>query len=117
MVHAWHLPYTDGSPFVAMPVDTEALERDASSLLDDIVAAARATDLAGSLNKVLACGSPASCLIDAARDADLLVVGTRGRGGFTGLLLGSVSQQLAHHSPCPLVIVPPRDAARAGLSD
>jgi nucleotide-binding universal stress UspA family protein len=37
-------------------------------------------------------------------DADLLVVGSRGRGGLTGLLLGSISQQVAQHAPCPVVI-------------
>jgi nucleotide-binding universal stress UspA family protein len=45
-------------------------------------------------------------LIDAVGEADLLVVGSRGHGGFTNLLLGSVSQQCAHHAPCPVVIVP-----------
>lgn len=55
-------------------------------------------------------GVPAQALIEAADDADLLVVGTRGHGGFAGLLLGSVSQQCAHHSPCPIVIVPPRES-------
>jgi nucleotide-binding universal stress UspA family protein len=50
----------------------------------------------------------ATALIEAAQGADLLVVGTRGHGGFAGLLLGSVSQQCAHHSPCPIVIIPPR---------
>lgn len=51
-------------------------------------------------------GTPAQVLVEAAQGADLLVVGTRGHGGFTGLLLGSVSQQAAHHAPCPVVIVP-----------
>ena len=51
-----------------------------------------------------------AALIDAARDADLLVVGSRGAGGFSGLLLGSVSQQCAQHSPCPVVIVGRSDA-------
>jgi nucleotide-binding universal stress UspA family protein len=51
-------------------------------------------------------GPSADVLRQAAKDAQLLVVGNRGRGGFTGLLLGSVSQQVAQHSPCPVVIVP-----------
>lgn len=53
---------------------------------------------------------PARALIDRAKGASLLVVGSRGRGGFTGLLLGSVSQQVIHHAPCPVVVVPmPKD--------
>ena len=51
-------------------------------------------------------GHPGQALLDAAKEADLLVVGTRGHGGFAGLLLGSTSTYLAHHTPCPLVIVP-----------
>jgi nucleotide-binding universal stress UspA family protein len=48
---------------------------------------------------------PAPALLDAARDAELLIVGSRGQGGFAGLLLGSVGQQCAHHASCPVVIV------------
>jgi nucleotide-binding universal stress UspA family protein len=58
-------------------------------------------------------GGAARVLIDAARDAALLVVGSRGRGALRGALLGSVSQQVAHHTPCPLVIVPERALDRA----
>ena len=52
-------------------------------------------------------GPSASVLIDASRDADLLVLGSRGRGGFSGLLLGSVGQQCVHQAVCPVVIVRP----------
>lgn len=48
---------------------------------------------------------PAPALLAAATNADLLVLGSRGHGGFVGLLLGSVSLQCAHHASCPVVIV------------
>jgi nucleotide-binding universal stress UspA family protein len=50
-------------------------------------------------------GFPSQALIDASADADLIVVGSRGTGGFRSLLLGSVSSQVAHHGGCPVVIV------------
>jgi len=51
-------------------------------------------------------GTAAAALVEESRGADLLVVGSRGLGGFRGLLLGSVGQQVTHHAACPVVIVP-----------
>ena len=55
---------------------------------------------------ILCEGQAAEILCEQARGADLLVVGSRGFGGFRGLLLGLVSQQRANHAPCPVVIIP-----------
>ncbi|MGW7444192.1 universal stress protein [Kitasatospora sp. NPDC054795] len=50
-------------------------------------------------------GTPAGALVEAARGADLLVVGSRGLGGFTGMLLGSVAQHCTRHATVPVVVV------------
>ncbi len=54
----------------------------------------------------VATGDAAEELVKASRDADLLVVGSRGSGGFARLLMGSVSSQVTHHADCPVVVVP-----------
>jgi nucleotide-binding universal stress UspA family protein len=51
---------------------------------------------------------PVQALLDEADGAELIVVGSRGRGGFTGMLLGSVSQAVLHHAACPVAVVHPR---------
>jgi nucleotide-binding universal stress UspA family protein len=51
-------------------------------------------------------GDVAEKLVNASNDADMLVVGSRGSGGFARLLMGSVSSQVSHHATCPVVIIP-----------
>lgn len=57
------------------------------------------------VHQVVLAGNPAQALIDTAVGAELLVVGSRGHGGFTEALLGSVSQRCVHHARCPVVVV------------
>jgi nucleotide-binding universal stress UspA family protein len=110
VVHAWHVPplVTGAGPFdapVALDADTlERVEKTANEIVDRELLS---IDTAGiEIERLVEPRSPADALIAAATGADLLVVGTRGHGGFAGLLLGSVGQQAAHHAPCPVVIVP-----------
>lgn len=58
---------------------------------------------------IAAIGSPANVLCQVAKGADMLVVGSRGLGGFRGLLLGSVTQQVVAHASCPILVVVPED--------
>jgi nucleotide-binding universal stress UspA family protein len=58
------------------------------------------------VNVVATSGTPAAVLVEASRDADQLVLGSRGAGGFARLLMGSVSNEVVHHALCPITIVP-----------
>ena len=80
-------------------------EDDARQALATVVQEAVGDAAGVELVQTTVCDLPARGLLDAASGADLLVVGARGIGGFKGLLLGSVSQQVVAHAPCAVVIV------------
>ncbi|NKX50627.1 universal stress protein [Arthrobacter deserti] len=99
-------PFTGSLAWVPAPLDREALYADVKEQLDAGVAwpGSHFPDLPIS-GQVLE-GSPIELLIEATRTASLVVIGTRGRGGFAGMLLGSTSQGVLHHAKGPVMVVP-----------
>lgn len=105
-VHAWSQPVAFGGPYMPpQPYDGPELRDRARASLDAAVDEVAGEASPVEVERVVEQGSPADVLVRAAEGADLLVVGSRGHGGFAGLLLGSVSQQCAQHAPCAVVIV------------
>jgi nucleotide-binding universal stress UspA family protein len=107
LVQAWEMPAVVGFPFAAGPMfETAAVEEAAQNLMAEAVKHVHEVDPNLTVEPTVVHGAAASELLHAAEKADLVVVGSRGRGGFAGLLLGSVSQHVVHHSPTPVVVVP-----------
>lgn len=111
VVHAWEASPPGagvGSPPAGLGGAGSQAQRDAAEqLLGQVLKEELGDAQPTKLRQTIGRGSPAKVLLDAAEDASLLVVGSRGLGGFAGLLLGSVSQKLTHHAGCPVVIVRP----------
>jgi nucleotide-binding universal stress UspA family protein len=107
-LRAWVYPALAAGGLI--PVTADLVEQLSANEQKEL--AATVEEVAGEsdveVEQVVVEDAPARALVAASEDADLLVVGTRGHGGFSGLVLGSVSQQCAHHASCPVVIVPPR---------
>jgi nucleotide-binding universal stress UspA family protein len=102
-VTAWHIPATYGTGGYGAPAQTDWQET--ARVIQDLAVKEALGDEATSMVRRVAEGHPVSVLLDAAADADLLVVGSRGHGGFTGMLLGSVSEHVVAHAPCAVVVV------------
>jgi nucleotide-binding universal stress UspA family protein len=103
-VHAWQYASIGWSP---VGDELHELRDTAAAALDPTLQEA-IPETAGDEVERRVQGAPAAVLVEELGDADLLVVGSRGLGGFAQLLLGSVSQRCDHHAECPVVIVRPR---------
>lgn len=105
-VLAWHDPVRTGpGDMLPLVYDLDALEQESAAVLAEAIAghAEKYPDVI--VRQQLVRGHADDVLIDAGRTAELLVVGSRGRGAFRGLLLGSTSRSLVHHAPCPVAVV------------
>jgi nucleotide-binding universal stress UspA family protein len=102
VIHSWTFPAPTVGADHLPHADVEAA---AAKVLDEAIGAI--ADPSGiEIEREVAPEAPAQALIRASEGADLVVVASRGLGGFRGLLLGGVAQQVAHHAKCPVVIVP-----------
>jgi nucleotide-binding universal stress UspA family protein len=108
VVMTWHPPALPQSPpYGALTEkDYESQPRlEALGVLDRLVAGLETRTPEVDVRTAIEEGSPARVLIERSKGADLVVVGSRGHGGFAGMLLGSVSQHLVTHAECPVVVV------------
>ncbi len=100
-VIAWQYPLESGGYPVATEMDWPS---NATEVIDTAVTEALGAD-SDQVSRTVVQGHPAKVLIDAATGADLLVVGSRGQGGLAGMLLGSVSEHVAAHAQCPVLVI------------
>jgi nucleotide-binding universal stress UspA family protein len=106
VVTTWSWDAVEGAPLAA--VDPEAMSEIAEGTQKDAIATILAPmDPRPAYARIVVQASPAAALVEASKTADLLVVGTHGRGPVRTFLLGSVSQAVIRHSACPVVIMPP----------
>lgn len=104
VLHCWHVPYY-GDMSGMMPVPSSVIEESAQKIVEETLAAVQADASGVELTGRAVQGAAAQTLVEASKDADLVVVGRRGHGGFVGLLMGSVATQVAGHASCPVVVV------------
>jgi nucleotide-binding universal stress UspA family protein len=102
-VHAWQDLVFDTA--VAPRIDWKAVETEERATLAERLAGWTEKHPDLDVRRVVVCDGPAHALVQRSHGARLVVVGSRGRGGIAGLLLGSVSQAVLHHADCPVVIV------------
>jgi nucleotide-binding universal stress UspA family protein len=108
-VHAWSMPLPVGpaeAAALAMATgdDRARYQRTAQQVLTDAVAGYRQSYPDVPVTERLTEAGPAGALLEAANEPAMIVVGSRGHGGFTGLLLGSTSQSVLHHATCPVAV-------------
>jgi len=107
-VHAWSYPIIPAPVAPILPITSSSIDfkEEAHQTLEREIKEVTGGRDDVTIERHVVAGSAASELLRAAETADMLVVGSRGLGGFRGLLLGSVGQQCAQYARCPVVILP-----------
>lgn len=107
IVVVWHVPLAAYGAGWAPPPPNLAgdVESAAKDVMEEALDLAKAESDSIEIESVVREGQSAQILVEEAEKAEMLVIGSRGRGGFRDLMLGSVSQQCAHHARCPVTIV------------
>lgn len=106
VIHAWTVPDLGADPLAGMIAAPAELEAQARRELDLVLAGVDEHALLGRIDPTLVRDDPAKALLDAAKGADLLVVGSRGLGAGNAAL-GSVSHHVIREASCPVLVVPP----------
>jgi nucleotide-binding universal stress UspA family protein len=110
VVTAWHYPVLSTIPAFGVLPPADEMTAEARKGLHELLEDEKLTADEGlTMIETVREGSPAGALVDAATDADLLVVGSRGQGSFGKKILGSVSHACVTHAECPVVVVPSSD--------
>jgi nucleotide-binding universal stress UspA family protein len=105
VVHAWFLPSLAIGVHAEIATETEEMDAAAQAEIDHVLAAAGPPPEGVELVSEPVRGTPGFALIEESRDADLVVLGSRGHGGFSELLLGSTTAEVSAHSHCPVAVV------------
>ncbi|MEU2110896.1 universal stress protein [Streptomyces sp. NPDC019507] len=106
-VHAWSVPFGGlAEPPPPAGYGVQALRRPPAQVLDDALRGSAERYANASVSRHVVEGPARQALLEAASDADLLVVGARRRRGHLGLQLGLINHALLHHAPCPIAVVP-----------
>ncbi|KYK31294.1 MAG: hypothetical protein AYK19_17050 [Theionarchaea archaeon DG-70-1] len=108
VVEGTHAPRSISSPAsLLLDEQVEALKEEGEKIVDKVVDKGR--EMGVDVTPMVLEGHPAHEIIEHAKEYDLVVVGTLGRGGFSHLLLGSVAEKVVRHAPVPVLVVKPKE--------
>lgn len=107
VLNAWSMPNPGGYAYGTFAIDPAVFSDASAQVLGNAIEALDIGDEDVRVERVSVSGGASWAILQATKAADLLVMGSRGLGGFKGMLLGSVTTQVSRHAECPVVVVPP----------